>query len=89
MNFLINYQYYIQLLYIKKNTKDILIPSEEEEILMYPLDFEEFLNAIEDKVTYQALKNAYTNKKTLGNLLKPINERLRLYMVVGGMPQAV
>ena len=77
------------LISIKKNTKDILIPSEEEEILMYPLDFEEFLNAIGDEVTFQILKKYFEEKKPLGNLLKIINERLRLYMIIGGMPQAV
>ncbi len=77
------------LISIKKNTKDILIPSEEEELLMYPLDFEEFLNAIGDHVTYEALSKAFQEKKPLGNLLKPINEKLRLYMIVGGMPQSV
>lgn len=77
------------LISIKKNTKDILIPSEEEEILMYPLDFEEFLIAIDDQVTYQMLKKSFEEKKPLGNTLKVINERLRLYMIVGGMPQAV
>ena len=46
------------LISIKKNTKDILIPSEEEEMRMYPLDFEEFLNAIGDKVTFNFLKNS-------------------------------
>ena len=77
------------LISIKKNTKDILIPSEEEEISMYPLDFEEFLDAIGDNVTYEFLRNAFENKKPLGNLLKVINEKLRLYMIIGGMPQVV
>lgn len=77
------------LISIKKNTKDILIPSEEEEISMHPLDFEEFLDAIGDNVTYEFLRNAFENKKPLGNLLKVINEKLRLYMIIGGMPQVV
>ena len=77
------------LISIKKNIKDILIPSEEEELLMYPLDFEEFLNALNDQVTFPILKNYFEEKKPLGNILKTINERLRLYMIVGGMPQAV
>ena len=77
------------LISIKKNTKDILIPSEEEEILMHPLDFEEFLLAMGDEVTYRALKEAFAQRKPLGNALRSVNERLRLYMIVGGMPQAV
>lgn len=77
------------LISIKKNTKDILIPSEEEEISMHPLDFEEFLTALDDKVTYPILKKFYDEKKPLGNMLNTINNRLRLYMIVGGMPQAV
>ncbi len=77
------------LISIKKNTKDIIIPSEEEEILMYPLDFEEFLTAIGDCVTYETLKQAFNSKRPLGNMLKSINEKLRLYMIIGGMPQAV
>lgn len=77
------------LISIKKNIKDILIPSEEEELLMFPLDFEEFLNALNDQVTFPILKNYFEEKKPLGNILKTINERLRLYMIVGGMPQAV
>ena len=77
------------LISIKKNAKDILIPSEEEGISMHPLDFEEFLTAIGDQVTYEALRKAFLGKKALGNTLRSINERLRLYMIVGGMPQAV
>lgn len=77
------------LISIKKNTKDILIPSEEEELRMYPLDFEEFLTAIGDNVTYNFLKTSFEQKKPLGNLLRIVNEKLRVYMVVGGMPQAV
>ena len=77
------------LISIKKNTKGILIPSEEEDISMHPLDFEEFLTAIGDQVTYEALRKAFLGKKALGNALDSVNERLRLYMIVGGMPQAV
>ncbi len=77
------------LISIKKNVKDILIPSEESEILMHPLDFEEFLAATGDQVTFEALRQFFTERKPLGNLLKTINGRLRLYMIIGGMPQAV
>ncbi len=77
------------LISIKKNTQGILIPSEEVEISMHPLDFEEFLTSIGDYVTYEALRKAFLEKKALGNALRTVNERLRLYMIVGGMPQAV
>lgn len=77
------------LISIKKNSKDIVIPSEEEEMILNPLDFEEFLNAIGDNVTFDFLKDSFEKKKPLGNLLKVCNERLRTYMIVGGMPQAV
>ena len=77
------------LISIKKNVKDIIIPSEEEEMTLHPLDFEEFLKAMGDEVTASFLKNAYEEKKPLGNLLKNINEKLRVYMIVGGMLQAV
>lgn len=47
------------LISIRKNVKDILIPSEEYRIKMYPMDFEEYLWAVGDMVTYDAIKNAY------------------------------
>lgn len=56
---------------------------------LYPLDFEEFLSALGDEVTIPFLREAYSNRRPLGNLLKKVNEKLRLYMIVGGMPQAV
>ena len=77
------------LISIKKNVKDIVIPSEEEELLLYPLDFEEFLNAQSDFVTVPFLRDCYENGKPLGNLLKGIMDKFRQYMIVGGMPQAV
>lgn len=78
------------LLSIKKNTKDILIPSEEHKISMYPMDFEEFLWAIDDEVTTDTIKMLLENKKSAGNALhRNLMRMLRLYMLVGGMPQAV
>ena len=77
------------LITLKKNTKDIVIPSEEDELFLYPLDFEEFLQAKGDTVTVPFLKDAYQHNIPLGNLLKPAMERLREYMLIGGMPQAV
>lgn len=77
------------LISIKKNVKDIVIPSEEEPFELHPLDFEEFLLALSDTVTIPFLKDAYENKKPLGNMLKPIMNKFRNYMIIGGMPQAV
>ena len=77
------------LISIKKNVKDIVIPSEEEELLLHPLDFGEFLLALSDETTVPFLEESYRNNRPLGNLLKPVMEKLRLYMMVGGLPQAV
>ena len=66
-----------------------MIPSEEEQLNLYPLDFEEFLWALDDEVTVPFLREHYDNKTPLGNLLKTVNEKLRLYMTIGGMPQSV
>lgn len=77
------------LISIKKNVKDILIPSEEIKIDIYPMDYEEFLLAIGDE-SYGLLRNVWQNQTPLG---QSINQKLmrnfRLYMAVGGMPQAV
>ena len=77
------------LISIKKNVKDILLPSEEEKMYLHPLDFEEFLWALGDEVTVPFLREHFESKQPLGNLLKTINEKLRLYMIIGGMPQSV
>lgn len=77
------------LISIKKNVKDIVIPSEEQEMELFPLDFEEFLGAISDQATAPFLRTAFFEMKPLGNLLKPVMDKLRTYMLVGGMPQAV
>lgn len=78
------------LLSIKKNTKDILIPSEEHKISMYPMDFEEFLWAIGDELTSDTIKILLKNKKTAGNALhRNLMRIFRLYMLIGGMPQAI
>lgn len=78
------------LLSIKKNVEDIIIPSEETRIEMTPMDYEEFRWALGDKVTIPMLRNAFENKISLGD---DVNRRMmrdfRLYMLVGGMPQAV
>jgi len=78
------------LISIKKNVKDILIPSEEYKLKMYPMDFEEFLWAMEDYVTIPVIKDAYEKRKALGEgIHRKIMQTFRTYMVVGGMPQAV
>ncbi len=78
------------LISIKNNTKDILIPSEEHKISMYPMDFEEFLWAIGDEITVDTIKLLLKNKKPAGNTLhRELMRVFRLYMLVGGMPQAV
>ncbi len=78
------------LLSIKMNTKDILIPSEETRIEMVPMDYEEFKWALNDKLTIPMLKNVFENRISLGD---DVNRRMmrdfRLYMLIGGMPQAV
>lgn len=78
------------LLSIRKNTKDILIPSEEHKIDMYPMDFEEFLWAIRDEVTADTIRILLENKRPAGNAMhRSLMRIFKLYMLVGGMPQAV
>ena len=78
------------LLSIRKNTKDILIPSEEHKISMYPMDFEEFLWAIGDEITADTIRILLKNKKPAGNAMhRNLMRVFRLYMLVGGMPQAI
>lgn len=78
------------LLSRKKNTKNILIPSEEHKISMYPMDFEEFLWAIGDEITSDTIKLLLNNKKAAGNAMhRNLMRIFRLYMLIGGMPQAV
>lgn len=78
------------LISIKQNIKNILIPSEEHRINMYPLDFEEFLWAIGKQATFDLIRYSYENLKPLGdNVNRDLMRLFRLYMVVGGMPQAI
>lgn len=78
------------LISIKKNVKDILIPSEERKIEMFPMDYEEFCWALNDTQTFPLLKNLWESKKTFSDNLNRIFIRnFRLYMLIGGMPQAV
>lgn len=78
------------LISIKKNVKDILIPSEEHKIQMNPMDFEEFLWALGDNTTYKMLNTFYDSSMALSvNDNRALMRTFRLYMLVGGMPQAV
>ncbi|MBQ0051319.1 MAG: ATP-binding protein [Treponema sp.] len=78
------------LISIKKNVKDILIPSEEQSIQMYPMDFEEFCWAKGDNTTIPLLKNFYEKYKPLGDdTNRKLMRDFRLYMLVGGMPKVV
>lgn len=78
------------LISIRKNIQNILIPSEEYRIKMYPMDFEEYLWALGDTVTFEAIKSAYERRKPLGDSVhRKIMKKFRTYMVIGGMPQAV
>ena len=77
------------LISLKRNIKDILIPSEEEHIDMPPMDFEEFCLAKGDNVTPDFIRESFDKRKPLGPLLKTAMERYYEYLLVGGMPQAV
>lgn len=78
------------LISIRKNVENILIPSEERRIEMFPMDFEEFLWATGDHFTNANLRKFYDGKFPLGQELnREMMRKFRLYMLVGGMPQAV
>lgn len=78
------------LISIKKNVKDILIPSEERKISMYPMDYEEFLWAMGDITTIPLLRKCFESGKPLGESVnRKLLRNFRLYMLIGGMPQAV
>ena len=77
------------LVSINKNVKDIVIPSEEHRIPMYPMDFEEFLWALGDETTMPFIKYCFERKMPLGPLHRKTMDLFRQYMIVGGMPQAV
>ena len=78
------------LISIHKNTKDITIPSEEDRITMYPMDYEEFRWALGDTATISLLQQQFEKHISLGDGIARMKMReLRLYMLVGGMPQAV
>ena len=77
------------LISIKKNTKNITIPSEEERVTLYPMDYEEFRWAMGDEATIPLLRTFYDNKLPLVQAHREAMRNFRLYLLVGGMPQAV
>lgn len=78
------------LMSIKKNVKDILIPSEEQYIEMHPMDFEEFLWALGNESLMDLIRKSYEERKSLGQAMhRKVMDYFRQYMIVGGMPQAV
>lgn len=78
------------LLSIKRNTVGIVIPSEETRLTMYPMDYEEFCWALGDNVSIPLLREAFEARRPLGDAVtRKLLRDFRLYMLVGGMPQAV
>lgn len=78
------------LISLKKNVQDIVIPSEERHLELFPLDFEEFLWAMGDEATVPLLKLCFDKRKPLGQALhRKVMNDFRQYMLVGGMPQSV
>lgn len=78
------------LISIKKNVMNILIPSEERKLSMYPMDYEEFLWALGDTTTIPILKKCFSENIGLGEKMnRKLLRDFRLYMLIGGMPQAV
>ena len=77
------------LISIKKNTKNITIPSEEEHVTLYPMDYEEFRWALGDEASVSLLRTFYEKCLPLDKAHRDKMRDFRLYMLVGGMPQAV
>ena len=78
------------LISIRKNVKDILIPSEEVKLHMFPMDYEEFRWALGDTATIRLLQGCFHDKTSLGDATnRKLMRDFRLYILVGGMPQAV
>ena len=78
------------LLSIKQNVKDIIIPSEEHEVCLFPLDYEEFRWALGDEISVPMLRKVFGERRSMGDTAnRNLMKNFRLYMLVGGMPQAV
>lgn len=78
------------LISIKKNVKDILIPSEEHKIKMLPMDFEEFMWALGNDMMMDFIKTCYIKKRPLEQAMhRKAMDYFKEYLIIGGMPQAV
>lgn len=77
------------LIRLHKNTKDITIPSEEHHVTLHPLDYEEFRWALDDKITSSLIRKQFLNRQGFGASHRSLMRELRLYMLIGGMPQSV
>lgn len=78
------------LISIRKNVKDIVIPSEEEKMILHPLDYEEFKWALGDATTIAQMRMIFEKRLSMGDAVtRKLMRDFRLYMAVGGMPQAV
>lgn len=78
------------LVSIRKNVKDIVIPSEERHIKMYPMDFEEFLWAMGNDTLMEIVRKQFDARKAMGQVMhRKAMDYFRQYLIVGGMPQAV
>ena len=77
------------LVSIRRNVKDIVIPSEEHAIDMYPMDFEEFLWAMGEDMLMDFVRKQFASLQPMGALHRKVLDYFRQYMIVGGMPQAV
>lgn len=78
------------LISVRKSSVDIVIPSEESKVDMFPMDYEEFRWALGDEVTIPLLRTMFEKKQALGDAIhRKMMRDFRLYMLVGGMPQAV
>lgn len=77
------------LISIKKNVQNIMIPSEEQHLHMYPMDFEEFMWALDNEPLMKYVKMRYDTRSPMETLHRKTLELFRLYMTIGGMPQVV
>lgn len=77
------------LISIHKNVKNIVIPSEEQRLPMYPMDFEEFLWAMGNEMLMPFICDCYAKKMPLGSIHRKVMDMFRLYMLLGGMPQVI
>ncbi len=76
------------LISIRQNVKDIMIPSEEHSVCLYPMDYEEFCWALGIGGAIPLLRQFYEERRSVG-VNRSLMRDFRLYMLVGGMPQAV